>query len=113
MIKKFDNRILEPFIQTECTVNINREGVSEQGEPLKDLVIKTKCRFVEKLKKFYTKEGQEVKLLGRITTLGDIAPNVKISGGTVEVEGDKYYIYEARRGRNPDGSIHHTVLELM
>lgn len=113
MIKKFNNKILEPFIQTECVVNINREGVSEQGEPLSDLIIRTKCRFVERLKKFYTKEGQEVKLLGRITTLGDIAPGVKISGGTVEVEGSKYYIYDARRGRNPDGSIHHTVLELM
>ena len=42
MIKKFNNKILEPFIQTKCVVSINREGVSEQGEPLKDLVIKTK-----------------------------------------------------------------------
>ena len=113
MIKQFNNKLLEPFIQTECKVTINQEGISEQGEPLKDLEITTKCRFVEKLKKFYTREGQEVKLLGRITVLGDIAPTVKISGGIVEIEGKKYYIYEARRPRNPNGSVHHTVLELM
>ena len=37
----------------------------------------------------------------------------KISGGEVIFNDSKYEIYQASRPRNPDGSVHHTTLELM
>ncbi|MCC9262108.1 MAG: hypothetical protein K8V75_06980 [Methanobrevibacter woesei] len=36
----------------------------------------------------------------------------KITGGDVFVDGNKYQIYLASKPRNPDGSVHHTTLEL-
>lgn len=37
----------------------------------------------------------------------------KITGGEVTINGCKYEIYQASKPRNPDGSIHHTTLELI
>lgn len=36
----------------------------------------------------------------------------KITGGKVYINGCKYEIYLASKPRNPDGSVHHTTLEL-
>lgn len=45
--------------------------------------------------------------------VGDIAPEIKLlSGGEITINGIKYQIFAARRPRNPDGSVHHTTLEL-
>lgn len=37
----------------------------------------------------------------------------KITGGNVFINGNKYEIYLASKPRNPDGSVHHTTLEIM
>ncbi len=37
----------------------------------------------------------------------------KITGGIVKINDRKYEIYQASKPRNPDGSVHHTTLELM
>ena len=37
----------------------------------------------------------------------------KITDGEVFINGSKYKIYLASKPRNPDGSVHHTTLELM
>ncbi len=37
----------------------------------------------------------------------------KITGGIVKINDCQYEIYQASKPRNPDGSVHHTTLELM
>lgn len=37
----------------------------------------------------------------------------KITGGIVKIDESEYQIYQASKPRNPDGSVHHTTLELM
>jgi len=37
----------------------------------------------------------------------------KITGGIVRIYGSEYQIYRSSKPRNPDGSVHHTTLELM
>ena len=55
-----------------------------------------------------------MELVGKVILLGDIAPNIKkISGGQVVINQVEYEIYQASRPRNPDGTVHHTTLELM
>ncbi len=126
MIKKLNPRHLERLLNNKCDVKLYQEGLSEEGEPLTSLDIKNeKCRFVEKSKTIITADGKKVELVGKVILLGDIAPNIKkISGGEVSnvitvidgkevINESKYEIYQASRPRNPDGSIHHTTLELM
>lgn len=115
MIKKLNPNHLKKLLNNECDVIIYQEGLSEEGEPLTSLNSKNqKCRFVEKTKIIINPDGKKVELIGKVILLGDIAPNIKkISGGEVIVNDSKYEIYQASRPRNPDGTVHHTSLELM
>lgn len=126
MIKRLNPKHLERLLNNECDVKLYQEGLSEEGEPLTSLNLeKAKCRFVEKTKTIITADGQKVELVGKVILLGDVAPNIKkINGGEVSnivtiidgkeiVNESKYEIYQASRPRNPDGSVHHTTLELM
>ncbi len=115
MIKKLNPNHLKRLLNNECDVNIYQEGLSEEGEPLTSLNLKKqKCRFVEKTKIIISPDGKKVELIGKVILLGDIAPNIKkISGGEVIINDSKYEIYQASRPRNPDGTVHHTSLELI
>lgn len=126
MIKKLNPKHLEKLLNNKCDVKLYQEGLSEEGEPLTSLnLTNQKCRFIEKTKIIITADGKKVELVGKVILLGDIAPNIKkISGGEVSnvitvidgkevINESKYEIYQASRPRNPDGSIHHTTLELM
>lgn len=115
MIKKLNPNHLKKLLNNECDVILYQEGLSEEGEPLTSLNLKKqKCRFVEKTKIILSPDGKKVELIGKVILLGDIAPNIKkISGGEVIINDSKYEIYQASRPRNPDGTVHHTSLELM
>lgn len=115
MIKKFNPKHLERLLNNLCSVKIYQEGLSEEGEPLTSLNLGAqKCRFVEKTKIVINSDGKKVELVGKVILLGDIAPTIKkISGGEVIVNSSKYEIYQASRPRNPDGTVHHTTLELL
>lgn len=115
MIKKLNPNHLKRLLNNECDVIIYQEGLSEEGEPLTSLDLKEqKCRFVEKTKIIINPDGKKVELIGKVILLGDIAPNIKkISGGEVIINDSKYEIFQASRPRNPDGTVHHTSLELM
>lgn len=115
MIKKLNPNHLKKLLNNECDVIVYQEGLSEEGEPLTSLNLENqKCRFVEKTKIIISPEGKKVELVGKVILLGDIAPAIKkISGGEVIVNNSKYEIYQASRPRNPDGTVHHTSLELM
>lgn len=115
MIKKLNPKHLERLLNNECGVVIYQEGLSEDGEPLTSLNLKNaKCRFVEKTKIVISSDGKKIELIGKVILLGDIAPKIKkISGGQVVVNNTEYEIYQASRPRNPDGTVHHTTLELV
>ena len=115
MIKKLNPNHLKRLLNNECDVKLYQEGLSEEGEPLISLDLKNeKCRFVEKTKIIISPDGKKVELIGKVMLLGDIAPNIKkISGGEITINESKYEIYQASRPRNPDGTVHHTSLELM
>lgn len=115
MIKKLNPNHLKKLLNNECDVTIYQEGLSEEGEPLTSLDLKKqKCRFVETTKIIISSDGRKIQLVGKVILLGDIAPNVKkISGGQVIINDIQYEIYQASRPRNPDGTVHHTTLELI
>ena len=115
MIKRLNPKHLERLLNNKCDVVIYQEGLSEDGEPLTSLNLKNvKCRFVEKTKIIISSDGRKVELVGKVIVLGNIAPNIKkISGGQAIINDTEYEIYQASRPRNPDGTVHHTTLELM
>lgn len=115
MIKKLNPNHLKMLLNNKCDVILYQEGLSEEGEPLTSLNLENqKCRFVEKTKIIINQDGKKVELIGKVILLGDIAPNIKkISGGQVRINETEYEIYQVSRPRNPDGTVHHTTLELV
>ncbi len=115
MIKQLPPKHLKKLLNNECDIKLYQEGLSEEGEPLTSLNLENqKCRFVEKTKVVISPDGRKVELIGKVILLGDIAPKIKkISGGQVRINGSEYEIYQASRPRNPDGTVHHTSLELI
>lgn len=102
------------LLNTQCTVELNTEGLNEQGEPEAALSWSGKGIFFEKSKTVTTSDNRLVRLEGRIILKGDIAPSIGvISDGSVSINDRVYTIYRSEKARNPDGSIHHTLLELM
>lgn len=102
------------LLNTPCRVKLNGEGLNEQGEPEPAFEWQGKVIFSEKAKTTMTTDGRPIQLEGQVIIKGDISPELKlISDGEVSVNEKTYRIHRSERARNPDGSIHHTVLELM
>ena len=106
-----------PFPKELLTIDydltLNQEGISEDGEPMSALTISGKCIFSEKSKRIVDSEGKQVELLGKVIIEGDIAPSLpSVSDGAISINGRTYEIHTGSRPRNPDGSVHHTLLEV-
>lgn len=102
------------LLNTDYSISLNQEGVSEDGESLSAFTGKGKCIFSEKSKRIISSDGKEITLLGKVIVKGDIAPSLKtISDGVITINGRAYDVYAGSRPRNPDGSIHSTQFEVM
>jgi len=97
---------------TPITVHI-MDGIDGNGTPNEVAIYTGKCRLVEKTKTVRDPDGKMIQLEGKAYFGCDIAPSVSLLEGHVEVLGKEMKIYKASRPRNPDGSVHHTELELM
>jgi hypothetical protein len=71
------------------------------------------CCFNEKIRSVYNSEGKLIQLSGSLTIGKDIAPEIDIITGNVEIKGRLYTIYKSGRPKNPDGTVNHTELELI
>lgn len=89
------------------------EGIAETGEPNVLGTYTGMCNYNEKTKTIRTSDGQFVNLNAVLTIGANIFPNSPTIEGSVEIVGKIWKIYSSSRGRNPDGSVQHTRLELM
>lgn len=96
-----------------CHVVLNGGGVSEDGAPTVGAEIRAKCIFSEHASRRIDQDGKAIMLAGKAIIEGDIAPMLPtISDGICTVNGRVYEIHAGHRPRNPDGSVHHSELEL-
>lgn len=107
-------RFPKELANTEYSISLEQEGVTEDGSPMSAFEDEGKCIFSEKSKRIITEDGSQVTLLGKVAIEGDIAPNLKtVASGNITLNGKTYEIYEGYRPRNPDGSIFCTEFEVM
>lgn len=88
-------------------------GIGEDGAPVERPPIETLCSFSEKQKQVLDAQRRMVTLEGTLLFSGDLAPDMAALTGAVEIGGRRWDIYRASRGRNPDGTVNFTQLELM
>lgn len=102
------------LLNTDYSIVLNNEGLTEDGEPNKSIEASGKCIFSEKSKRIIDNEGKEMVLIGKVIVKGDIAPSLKsVSDGVITINGCNYEIHTGNRPRNPDGTIHSTQFEVM
>ena len=102
------------LISTPCTITAEAPGISTDGEPVIAFTWTGLCRYSDKAKEFLSGDKKLVRLSGAIQINGDIAPGLpSFTGGSVEIAGNVFKIHAGKRPRNPDGSVHHTTLELI
>lgn len=105
--------IPKKLFNTPCSVVIE-DGITEDGEPNKLLDFKGKCIFIDKAKQIMDAEKHIIRLEGQLIIDDDIAPNLTaLATGSTTVNGREYKIYRCSRPHNPDGTVHHTEIEVM
>lgn len=101
------------MLNTDYSIKLHEEGVSEDGGPIESFKGEGKCIFSEKSKRIIDSEGKQITLLGKVIIKGDIAPSLKsISDGVITINGCSYEIHTGNRPRNPNGTIHSTQFEV-
>lgn len=99
---------------TPAELTLNTEGLGENGAPVAAMQWSGLVWFSEKSRTVKDKDGRDVRLEGSLVIKGDLAPDLPlVSDGEAIVSGRKYEIFRVARPRNPDGSVHHTTVELM
>lgn len=96
---------------TPVVVHIT-DGIAEGGEPQEAATYTGLCNYAEKSKIVRAADGTLVQLAASLTIGGDIAPDVPVLNGSVDVAGRTWNITTSGRPRNPDGSVNHTALGL-
>lgn len=101
------------LLNTDYSIVLYEEGVSEEGGPIESFKGSGKCIFSEKSKRIIDSEGKQITLVGKVIVKGDIAPSLKlVSDGVITINGCSYEIHTASRPRQPNGTIHSTQFEV-
>jgi len=101
-----------PLWNQVTPVKVYQTEMSEDGEPVEELIFDGLCCYDEKSHQVMDAERRLVQLSGFIIIEGDICAGKTIEG-YVRIGPDKKVIYRSRRPRNPDGSVFSTELELI
>lgn len=97
-----------------CQIALYEEGISEDGGPVTGAIFAGMCVFSEHAKRVIDNDGKTITLNGKAIIKGDIAPQLpSVSDGVFYVFNREYHIHAGHRPRNPDGTVHHTELELL
>lgn len=98
--------------KTPCRVVLT-DGIGEDGSPKVVLTLDLKCNWQDKPRQTLNAERQLIQLGGIALFNGDIAPNLDILAGEVEIYGKLWTIHQGSKCRNSDGTVNYTRLELM
>lgn len=114
MIPKKLPPIPKALFNTAYTATLFEKGIDEDGKKIVHSNISGKCIFSEKRKQIMNTEKQIIQLEGSVIVNGDIAPKlVEFANGTINIKNGNYKINRVMRPTNPDGTVHHTTLELI
>lgn len=106
-------RLVPPRVcKTPCVVTLT-DGTGEDGAPKVAAKLELKCNWQDKPKQVLNAERQVIQLSGTALFDGDIAPQLDVLAGEVEIYGEAWTIYRGSKCRNPDGAVNYTRLELM
>ena len=129
--------VRKEFCKTDISLDLEQEGVNEYGEPLEVFHYEGKCNYQDSAKRILTDQKKIVQITGVAMFPGDICPELPvISGGEAFVYVEELETYpsealfpgdvlpgtkrvcssrricQARKARNPDGTVNYTEVFL-
>ena len=108
---KYPELVPDAVCLTPIKIVIEGEGVDEDGAPPKLVNVTTTCNWQDGGKVVYTSDQKIVEISGRAYFNGDICPNLSnITGGEGYIFGEKRFIHQGFKRRNPDGTVNHTEI---
>ena len=111
---KYPCLVPKRLCKTEISLEFDREGLNEYGEPLEPVSYSGRCNYQDKAKTVLTAEKKLVEITGSALFPGDICPDLPvISGGTAQIFGVKRRILQGTKARNPDGTVNYTEVLLI
>lgn len=111
---KYPRLVSKRLCKTDISLELDREGLSEYGEPLESAQYAGKCNYQDKARTVLTVEKKLIEITGTALFPGDICPELPvISGGTAVIFGVKRRVLEGRKARNPDGTCNYTEVLLI
>lgn len=111
---KYPCLVPKRLCKTEISLEFDREGLNEYGEPLDSVRYSGQCNYQDKAKTVLTAEKKLVEITGSALFPGDICPDLPvISGGSAEIFGVNRRILQGTKARNPDGTVNYTEVLLI
>ena len=105
--------VLKQFCKTDISLEFEREGVKQYGEPLDKVRYEGKCNYQDSAKRILTEQKKIVQITGIALFPGDVCPELPvISGGTAVIHGVKRKIAKGTKVRNPDATVNYTEVML-
>lgn len=107
-------KLLVPkFLATQTAIVQIADGTDENGELKITNEFEVPSRLEQSNAVIYTKEGTKVTLKAKLFIFEQFDKVPDNASGFCSVNSIKYDIAHASKKRNPDGSVHHIVLELV
>lgn len=106
-------KIPQELFKTNVRIVLYASELDENGAPVAVHDAEHQCIWSDKRRRTVDAEKRIIELEGSIIVDGDVAPSVKTADGYAVIYGEKLKIYKVKRARNPDGSVHHTTMELI
>ena len=106
---KYPCLVPKRLCRTDISLQMDREGLNEYGEPLEAVAYTGTCNYQDKARTVLTAEKKLVEITGSALFPGDICPELPVvSSGEAVLFGVKRRILEGRKARNPDGTVNYT-----
>lgn len=113
-MKKYPCLVPKRYCKTRVHVELMQEGVDNDGDAIRDIIIDTYCNYQDRAKTVLTAEKRLVQLSGTAFFPGDIAPGLQaLNSGTMTVNGEQRTIFQGRKARNPDGTVNYCELDVV
>lgn len=102
------------FCTTPIHLEIEPEGLQENGEPYPSVIVDKDCNYQDKARTILTAEKKLVEITGCAVFPGDICPSMPvISGGSATLFSVRRRILQGTKARNPDGTVNYTEVLLI
>lgn len=110
---RFPDLVPEGVCKAPCDVTIYSQDIDSDGAPVVIFSGALKCNYQERSARSFTEKGVVISNVGIAYFHGDPFPDVPISAGTLKINGVIHNIKSGSKGRNIDGTVNYSKLEVV